>query len=404
MSDRDVVIVGAARTPIGSFGGALREATIPALAAVAIRSTMERAGLAGVDVDELVLGVNFPGSDRSIARQAALRGGLPEDGVAYTVDRACCSSLAALALTARGIRSGESDVALAGGAENLSAVPFFIDGMRWGHRLGSIQLGDQLVITCPHTGVPRAVQAADEAARYGVGRAEQDRWALRSQQRCARAVERGLFDVEITPVRSPADAARPYSLGADESPRRDTTLERLAALPTVHGSATVTAGNAPGLSTGAAMLAVAAAGVARERGLRPLATVLGVASVSGPPAQIASIPAVAAQRVLDRCGVDLADVDLIEINEAFAAVPLVTTLRLAGGDADRAAELRERTNVNGGAVALGHPTGATGARLVMTVVAELRRRGGGIGLVTMCGGIGEANAVLVRAHPDGEVK
>ncbi|MFC0530502.1 thiolase family protein [Phytohabitans kaempferiae] len=396
MSERDVVLVAAARTPFGSFGGALREASVPALAAVAIRSTVERAGLHGSDVDELVLGVNFPGSDRSIARQAALRAGLPEEGVAYTVDRACCSSLAALALAARGVRGGETDVVLAGGAENLSAVPFFLDDLRWGHRLGDVRLADQLVIACPHTGVPRAVQAADEAALHGVGRAEQDNWALRSQQRCAEAVARGLFDEEIAPVRSPEDASRPYRLDADESPRPDTTLERLAALPTVNGSATVTAGNAPGLSTGAAMLAVTSASLARTRGLRPLATVLGVVSVAGPPAQIASIPAVAAQRVLDRCGVDLADVDLIEVNEAFAAVPLVTTLRLAGGDPARAAELRERTNVNGGAVALGHPTGATGARLVMTIVAELRRRGGGIGLVTMCGGIGEGNAVLLR--------
>ncbi|WP_275408197.1 beta-ketoacyl synthase N-terminal-like domain-containing protein, partial [Asanoa iriomotensis] len=210
MSDGDVVLVAAARTPFGSFGGALREASVAALAAVAIRSTMERSGLKESDVDELVLGVNFPGSDRSIARQAALRAGLPPEGVSYTVDRACCSSLAALALASRGVRSGDTDVVLAGGAENLSAVPFFLDGLRWGHRLGDVRMADQLVIACPHTGVPRAIQASDEAALHGVGRSEQDGWALRSQQRCSEAVARGLFDEEITPVRSPEGTPRPY--------------------------------------------------------------------------------------------------------------------------------------------------------------------------------------------------
>lgn len=403
-SSRDVVLVGAARTPIGAFGGALREATIPELAAVATSAVLDRAGLSGGDIDEFFLGVNFPGADRSIARQAGLRAGLPEAGVSYTVDRACCSSLAALRMAVRGVRSGDTDVALAGGAENLSAVPFFVEGVRFGHRIGAVELGDQLVISCPHTGVPRAVQAAREAAAFGVGRAEQDAWALRSQLRCADAVRRGLFAEEVVPVVSPGDAARPYALDVDESPRPGTTLEKLAALPTVNGSTTVTAGNAPGLSTGAAVLAVAGADTARARGLRPLATVLGSVSVAGPPAEIASIPAVAAQRVLERCGVDLADVALLEVNEAFAAVPLVTTLRLAGGDAARADELRERTNVNGGAVALGHPTGATGARLVMTVVAELRRRGGGLGLVTMCGGIGEGDALLLRVEADDDVR
>jgi acetyl-CoA C-acetyltransferase len=281
---------------------------------------------------------------------------------------------------------------VAGGAENLSRVPYFLEDLRWGHSLGSVTLVDQLVISCPHTGVPRAVQASLEAAEHGIGREEQDAWALRSQQRAAAAVEAGRFADEIAPI-----DVEGVEVAFDESPRPDTTLEALARLKTVNGSDTVTAGNAPGLSTGATSVVLVRGEDADHR----VATVIETAMVSGPAQKVASIPAVAARRVLDRAGLTLADVDLIEINEAFAAVPLVTTLVLADGDRDRAEALRERVNVNGGAVALGHPTGATGARLTMTLALELARRGGGVGLVTICGGIGEGQAALIRVdRPD----
>lgn len=390
-----VTIVGAARTPFGKFGGALRSLTLPELGAHAVAAALDRAAVTPADVEELAFGINFPGSDRSIARQVALRAGVPDDRNSYTVDRACCSSLAALGIVARSIRAGELGLAVAGGAENLSRVPYFLEDMRWGHPLGRLELVDQLVIACPHTGVPRAVQAADEAAGYGIGRVEQDEWAVRSQERCAAAAAAGYFDDEIAPIEVP-DGAGTLVVGADESPRPGTSAEVLARLPTVNGSATVTAGNAPGLSTGATAAVLAGGEAARRRGLRPLATVMATAMASGPPERVASIPATAARRVLERAGLDIDDVALIEINEAFAAVPLVTTLELAGGDRPRAELLRERTNVNGGAVAIGHPTGATGVRLVMTLARELSRRGGGIGLVTICGGIGEGEAVLLR--------
>jgi acetyl-CoA C-acetyltransferase len=394
--DDPVAIVGAARTPFGKFGGALRSLSLPELGTHAATAALQRAGLEPADVDELALGVNFPGSDRSIARQVALRVGIPEDRNAYTVDRACCSSLAAIGMAVRSIRAGEARVALAGGAENLSRVPYFLEDMRWGHSLGRIELVDQLVISCPHTGVPRAVQAAVEAAEHGVGREEQDEWALRSQQRCADAIAGGRFDSEIVAVDVELPDGTARTVEADESPRPDTSLEVLARLKTVNGSTTITGGNAPGLSTGATSVALMPAGEAANRDIQPLATVVATAMVSGPPQKVASIPAVAAQRVLDRAGLSLDDVTLIEINEAFAAVPLVSTLVLAGGDARAAEQLREKTNVNGGAVAIGHPTGATGARLVMTLAFELARRGGGLGLVTICGGIGEGEAVLIR--------
>ncbi|MCW2976584.1 MAG: hypothetical protein JWM06_1865, partial [Actinomycetia bacterium] len=390
-----VAIVGAARTPFGKFGGALRSLSLPELGSHAATAALERAEIRPDEVDELALGVNFPGSDRSIARQVALRAGVPEERNAYTVDRACCSSLAAIGMAVRSVRAGEAGVALAGGAENLSRVPYFLEDMRWGNRLGNIELVDQLVISCPHTGVPRAVQAAVEAAEYGIGREEQDEWALRSQQRCADAVAHGRFDPEIAPIDVPLGDGAVRRVDVDESPRPHTSLEALGRLPTVNGSTTVTGGNAPGLSTGATSVVLMPAEEAARRGIQPLATVLATTMASGPPQKVASIPAVAARRVLERAGVSLDDVALIEINEAFAAVPLVSTLVLAGGDARAAERLREKTNVNGGAVAIGHPTGATGARLVMTLAFELARRGGGLGLVTICGGIGEGEAVLI---------
>jgi acetyl-CoA C-acetyltransferase len=397
------VVIGAARTPFGAFGGALADMPIPELAAAAARAAMSRAGLQPDDVDELVMGVNLPGADRSIARQTALKAGIPDSRIAFTVDRACCSSLTATTLASRAVRSGDVRVALAGGGENLSLVPYFLTGLRFGVGLGEVSLSDQLVVSCPYTGVPRAVQAADEALAHGIDRRQQDDWALRSQLRFAAAARDGLLDEEIIAVQASGTGGRgrgskgsPLLVTHDESPRPETTAGQLAALPTVYGSATVTAGNAPGLSTGAAFLAICSAPVARRQGWPVLASIIATAQVAGPPAQIASIPAAAALAVLRRAGRTLDEVDLLEVNEAFAAVPLVTTLLLAGGDQARAAALRQRTNVNGGAVAAGHPTGASGARLVMTISNELRRRGGGIGLVTMCGGVGEGEAVLVE--------
>jgi acetyl-CoA C-acetyltransferase len=392
----EVAVVGTARTPFGKFGGVLRDVSLASLGATAVGAALSRAGVPADAVDEMAIGVNFPGADRSIARQIQLRSGVPEDRVAYTIDRACCSSLNAITHVARSIRLGEANVGVAGGAENLSAVPYFLEGVRWGHRRGDIVMSDKLVVSCPHTHVPRAQQASNEAARYGVDRESQDLWALRSQLNCAKAVANGAFDDEIVPVEVVTEH-HSESLAVDECPRPHTTIERLRALPTVNGSATVTAGSAPDLSTGASALVLASA----EHVAAPLAVLRGFAMTSGPPEQIASVPARAARMALTRSGLALDDIDLFEINEAFAAVPLVATLELADGDRQLAEHLRERTNVNGGAIALGHPTGATGGRLVLTMIAELRRRGGGRGLVTMCGGIGEAEALIVEVA-DGE--
>ena len=399
----DVVIVSSARSPFGRFGGALRDFTLPELGGMVYAEAIRRAGIDGADVEEVATGVNLPGADRSIARQVLIEAGIPPERVAYTVDRACCSSMAAVTLAARSIRLGDVRVAAAGGTENMSKVPYFLTEQRWGARLGDVTLKDQLVIACPMTGKPRAVQAGEEAVEYGVTREEQDAWAVRSHANYFAAHETGSFDEELLTIEIPQRKGDPIVVDQDEGPRPGTTLEKLAKLPLIYDSPTVTAGNAPGLSTGSSALVLMAQEEATSRGITPLATIVSSAMASGHPDRIASIPAESARLALEKAGLTIDDIEVIEINEAFAAVPLVATLRMADGDRDKAEEIRARTNVNGGAIALGHPTGATGARLVLTVTNELRRRFAAsdgtspmYGLATLCGGIGEAEATIVR--------
>jgi acetyl-CoA C-acetyltransferase len=253
------------------------------------------------------------------------------------------------------------------------------------------------------TGKPRAVQAGEEAAEFNVSREEQDRWAFRSHQNYFKAKELGKFKDEMMSIEVPQDRGAPLLFSDDESPRSDSTLEKLAKLPTVYGSSTVTAGNAPGLNTGATALVLMSRKEAQRRNKQPLATLTGWAMASGHPDRIASIPAEAARLALDKTGMTIDAIDLIEINEAFAAVPLVSTLAMVGRDLKKAEAIRAKTNVNGGAIAIGHPTGATGARLILTLIYELRRRRRDAGetrpyygLATLCGGLGEAEAVIVK--------
>ncbi len=405
MEPDDIAVIAAVRTPFAKFGGTLRDFSLPELGGKVVAEVIQRGGIDPGDVDEVAMGVNLPGADRSIARQVLIAAGIPPERVAYTVDRACCSSLAAITLASRSLRLGEATVAVAGGTENMSRVPYFLTQQRWGHSLGDITLKDQLVISCPMTGKPRAVQASEEADEVGVSREEQDRWAVRSHERHLAARASGAFKEEVLPVEVPQGRKGTITFTEDEAARADTTYEKLATLKTVYGSSTVTAGNAPGLSTGASALLLMKVKEAERRGLTPMATLHGWSMASGHPDRIASIPAQAARRALDKTGMSLSDMDIIEINEAFAAVPLVSTLSLAGGDREAAEELRQRTNVNGGAIAIGHPTGATAARLVMTTMYELRRRRSSdtsgrpyYGLATLCGGLGEAEAVIVKVE------
>ena len=410
-SSSEVGVMSAVRSPFGKFGGALRDLTLPELGGRVVAEAVRRAGIDPADVEEVATGVNLPGADRSIARQVLIEAGIPTNRVAYTIDRACCSSMAAISMASRSIRLGDTRIAVASGTENMSRVPYFLTAQRWGHALGDVVLKDQLVIADPMTGKPRAVQAGEEAVEHGIGRAEQDAWAVRSHENYLAAWEAGKFAEEIMPISVPQAKGEPLLLTQDESVRRGTTLEKLAALPTIYGSPTVTAGNAPGLNTGASAIVLMAPSEAERRGAEPLATLIGWAMASGHPDRIASIPAESARLVLERVGMTIDDMDLIEINEAFAAVPLVSTLLMAGRDRERAETIRARTNVNGGAIAIGHPTGATGARLVMTLVYELRRRRDAAaenrpyhGLATICGGIGEAEAIVVKVAAPGPAR
>jgi acetyl-CoA C-acetyltransferase len=402
VNQEEVVVVGAVRSPFGKFGGCMKDLTLPKLGGPVVAEAINRAGLAPEDVDEVATGINLPGGDRSIARQILLAAKIPDTRVAYTLDRACCSSMVAGNMASRSIRLGEAKVAVAGGAENMSKVPFFLTDLRWGHKLGDVHLKDQLVIACPMTGKPRAVQAGDEAVEFGVTREEQDCWAVRSHQYYFAAKAASKFKDEIMAFSVPQERGQPILLEEDESPRADTTYEKLAKLQTIYGSPTVTAGNAPGLNTGSSALVMMSKTEAERRGKQPLATLMGWAMASGHPDRIASIPAESARIALEKTGLTIDQIDVIEINEAFAAMPLVSTLILAGRDKAKAEAIRAKTNVNGGAIAIGHPTGATGGRLIATVIYELRRRRQAAptrpyyGLVTICGGLGEGEAVIVK--------
>jgi len=399
----EVAVMSAVRSPFGKFGGTLKDFTLPVLGGMVVAEAIRRAGITPEDVQEVATGVNLPGADRSIARQVLIEAGIPTDRVAYTVDRACCSSMAAVNMASRSLRLGEAAVAVAGGTENMSKVPYFLTDFRWGHRLGDVNLKDQLVIADPMTGKPRAVQAGDEAVEYGVTREEQDRWAVRSHELYFKAKAACRFADELMTIQVPQERGAPIAFTDDESPRSDVALEKLAKLPTIYGSPTVTAGNAPGLSTGSSAIVLMSMEEAQRRGKKPLATLMGWAMASGHPDRIASIPAESARLALGKVGLTIDDMDLIEINEAFAAVPLVSTLVMAGRDAKKAEEIRAKTNVNGGSIALGHPTGATAARMILTLMYELRRRREAAGdsrpyygLATLCGGIGEGEAVIVK--------
>ena len=391
-----VVIVSAVRTPFDKFGGPMKGENTVALGSFVVKEAMERAAVDPADVEETYIGINMPTANRSIARQISLAAGMPPEANSATVDRACCSSMVAIAMAKRAIELGDAKVAIGGGSENMSNVPYFLEGMRWGTRLGDVLLKDIMVVSCPYTGEPRAKQAGEVALQYGITREMQDEWAYRSQMYYQKAFKAGKFKEEIKPYVVHTKKGD-IVISEDQPPRPDTTLEGLAKLKTVNQSPTVTAGNAPGLNTGASALVLMSESEAARRGLRPLATIVAHAQASGHPKYIATIPAFAAQKVLAKAGMTIDQMDVIEINEAFAVMPIASTLLLGDEDPAKVEAIRAKTNINGGAIAIGHPPGATGGRLVMTLAYELQRRGGGYGLCTICGGVGESEAFIIKA-------
>jgi acetyl-CoA C-acetyltransferase len=406
MRDDDVVVVMGVRTPFSPFGGAMRDMPSIDLGAMVIAELLRRTGIKGEQIDEIFYGMTMQAEaalyNNCCARQALLKAGLPPETVSLTIDRACCSSVACAILSFRTIKAGEGEVFLAVGAENMSHTPQVAPPeIRWGTRTGPIVFRD-CIAPIGHTWLtePEAKNAGETALEYGIGREEQDRWAYQSQMRYQEAFKAGKYTVgeELMTVEVPQRKGAPVVVDRDLFPKPETTMESLAKLKTVYESPTVTAGNAPGLDTGASGLMIMTRRKAKELGLAPLATLIASASICTKPNLLAVNPGYAIKKLLGKAGMTIDDLNLIEINEAFAAVPLVSSKILADGDLAKTEKIREKLNVNGGAIAIGHPVGASGARLIMTLMYELRRRGGGIGVAGICGGISQGDSVLIKVE------
>jgi len=396
----DVVIVSGVRTPFSKFGSVLREVHSSELGATVIKESLKRVGMKGSDIDELYYGMCIQSEAallyNVLGRQALLKAGLPNDLVSLTVDRACCSSLVCVQLGYRSILLGEAQTCMAVGAENMSNTPVVVNGHRWGLGLTPLTMVDHLnpIMYVGYNSL--AKDAGEGAASYGIGREMLDQWALGSQQKYQAAEKAGKFKDELIPIEVPQKRGPPVVFSKDDFPKPDTTLEGLAKLKPIYGSPSVTAGNSPGLDAGASAIIIMKRSKAEEMGLKPLATILSVSSVAREPAKLSAVPGIAIQKALARAKVSLDEISVIEVNEAFAAMPLVSTKIMADGNEAKWQELMKKTNINGGAIAIGHPVGASGARILMTMMYELRRRGGGLGACGICGGLAQGDAAVIR--------
>ncbi len=390
MTKEAIVIVDGARTPVGSFGGVLKDVPAHELGAVAAKAALERAGVSGEDIDEVVMGcIGQVGPDGFNARRVAISAGLPVSTPAYNVNRLCGSGLQAIWSAAMQMRCGDAAVILAGGDESMSRMPFYDFGARAGHRLGDRKLIDGTVamLTDPFSGTHMGRTAEAVARKYEVSRGDQDEFALTSQRRAATEEAQKAFADEITPV--DAGGRRPVTVEVDQHPRPETTIEVLGALrPAFEEEGTVTAGNSSGINDGAAALVLATESAVRERGLAGLVTLEAVATAAMEPGLMGYAPVLALQKLFDLTGTTPDDIDVVELNEAFAA-QAVAVIRDAKLD-------EEKTNPYGGAIALGHPVGATGAILSLRVAKDMVRRDLELGVVTMCIGGGQALAALFR--------
>ncbi len=400
--DEDVVIVSAVRTPFSKFDTVMKDIPSSDLARIVMEEVLRRVGLKPGEVDEINYGLSIlheTALEGDVpVRQAALMAGFPAEQISNTMNRACCSSLTTLRTSIYAIRAGEVKIAMSVGADNMPRTPHLAPGFRWASKIGNLQLQDSLFelgYKKSRGFNPVSVDAGEVALKYGVTREMQDLWALQSQERYFAADAAGKFDEELTPVVVPQKKGDSIVVKKDESPRK-TSKEALARLMTVYGSPTVTPGNAPPLSAGATAILFMIRSEAEKRGLKPLATIVDAVAAATAADEIAVIPAPTIQKALDRNGLTIEDMKLIEINEAFAAMPLVATKILANGDEKKWKELQEKTNVNGGAIAIGHPVGASAGRITMNLARELNRRGGGYGIAAICGGLSQGEAVILK--------
>jgi acetyl-CoA C-acetyltransferase len=386
------VILSAARTPIGKLGGGLASLDATDLGGIAIEAALERAGVAGEQVEHVVMGqVLQAGQGQIPSRQAQIKGGIPKEVSSETINKVCASGIRAAGILDAAIRAGDLDVAVAGGMESMSNAPYLLKGARFGYRMGDGKALDAMIndgLTNPFSGKHMAHEASEVAEELELTRADMDRWAVRSHELALKATDEGRLPEEIVPVTVKGRKGDTV-VEVDEAPRRDTSLETLAALkPIFVKDGTHTAGNAPGVNDGAGALVLASSEWAEQNGKRPLARIVAQAQVADDFPYLARTPANAALKALEKAGLSAQDVDLWEINEAFASVTL-NSIRMLGIEEDR-------VNVNGGAVALGHPIGASGARILGGLVLELQRRGGGVGVAAICSGGGQGDAVIVE--------
>jgi acetyl-CoA C-acetyltransferase len=391
------VIASGARTAIGKFGGAVSGVPAVELGATAIKAAVERAGISGEQVDYVIMGqVLQAGAGQITARQASVRAGIPTSVPAITINKVCLSGLNAIAMADQMIRAGEASVVVAGGMESMDMAPYLLPKARYGFRMGDGKVIDSMI----HDGLWDAFnhkhmgdQSDDVNTEFKILREDQDRWAARSHERALAAIQEGRFREEIVPMEIPQRKGDPVVFDTDEGARPGTTVESLSKLkPAFQAEGTITAGNASQISNGGAAVVVMSAERAEELGITPFAQILAHGMSAEEPPYLHTVPALAIQSALKKAGLSPNDIDLLEINEAFASVALHSIGMLFNGNQDA----EEKVNVNGGAVALGHPIGCTGARLTVTLLHELKRRGGGIGAAALCGGGGQGDAILFK--------
>lgn len=387
------LLLSACRTPIGSYGGVFKDLSAADLGSIVIREAVTRASLSPQDIGEVIMGcVLQGGAGMNVARQAAMKAGLPASVPAETINRVCGSGLTAVVHAVEAVRCGYTDVILAGGTESMSSAPYVLRGARWGYRMGSAEAADMMLtdgLTCAIEGCHMGITAEEIVTRSEISRVDQDAFAAGSQARAAEAIKSGWFKDEIVPVDVPIKKGQMMSVDADEYPRAGTTAEKLAALkPAFKKDGTVTAGNASGINDGASALVVVSNEWAQREGREPLAAILGYSVTGVEPKIMGMGPVNAVRKAVERAGLTLDQIDLFELNEAFASQSIAVVRELGIDTA--------KVNIHGGAIALGHPIGASGARVLTTLIYALKRRGGGLGVAALCIGGGMGIAAVVR--------
>ncbi|MBP1760667.1 MAG: acetyl-CoA acetyltransferase [Firmicutes bacterium] len=405
MNKDDFVIISGVRTPFGRFGGTMKDMNIIDLGAISMKESIQRAGLKPEQIEEVWWGCGDTSNTDDVftpvvGRQSLLEAGMPDYTPCCTFDKACVSGTSAIHFAVRTIKAGDAEVVMAGGATHFSSVPFMLRNMRFGgNKIGKIEMQDPLSPLGYVRYNPVSVDSGEVALEYGVSRQEQDEFAMASHQNYGRAWKEGFFKNEMMPLEFPQKDGSVKVLDIDEQYRANTTLEGLAKLkPIFNNVGGITAGNAPGLNDGSIALIITTREKADALGIKPLATIVTTVSTGANPRKLPIAPAVAITKAFEKTGLTMDDMDIVEINEAFACVPLVSSKILAGGSDEKYKEIKAKLNVNGSAIATGHANCASGARIVLTMAYELKRRGGGMGVMGICGGLTQGDSIMIKVE------